>query len=334
MAQKKGKQCKSTSSSLNTSSSFFSNSSLALVWFLLGVTALVWRMPGVPQLFQGTRQPLPLFADSPDEAFVKAPKANWKTFVITMDTSTPRFGAFTSNNPLLAFEVFLGIRGSLLSCKEKIREGIMTQDLSDHKLFTDGLLGATMSHRTLWERCVQEGVPFLIIEDDAITHPQLSDFINYHFEQLATKVDFLSFTTNTDSFLASLTPEGLLVSQTFPKDHHPTPQRIHALLNATSLHRVELRRLVAGFGIPCYFITPHGAKFFLEHLFPLSLELVFETVQKEIPGYCLSARAIRYYPEISAFVTHPFLAFSPNSDSSTKPKSLVQNRMFRDADER
>lgn len=69
---------------------------------------------------------------------------------------------------------------------------------------------------------------------------------------------------------------------------HPDQSWINTALSLTALSEIQVSWLLKAFGISCSFISPEGAAKILEHTFQLTL---------------------------------PFLAYTPNDDSSTKGKA-------------
>lgn len=241
----------------------------------------------------------------------------WTARVITLDTDSERYARFAGHNSHIDFQTFLGIRGSEISNTERVRTNFATQDLVDSGLLTDGGAGCGASHRALWREAAEKNVGMLILEDDVMTHPQLTAFIDQNLDSLL-KADITLFTVNTDTYLESISPEGVHSLQHFGHQHPPY-EWIKATLDRTSLKAIRVHRLLACFGRAAYFVSPKGARTMEENTFPLSLE----RMKTPLPNFSITARSVDrkgnfFYRKINASVTIPFLAYTPNDDSATK----------------
>ena len=238
-----------------------------------------------------------------------------ETFVITLDEQGPRFAAFWSANRHLSVRVARGIRGRDLSRDVRLSERLITREALDAGAVTDGEVGCAASHLALWRESVRLDRPVLILEDDVITHPQLEAQI----ARIDFPFDVIFFAVNTDTVLATLSPEGVREFSSFV-DRYPPPERIAQILQQTDLSRISFRPLLNGFGLCCYLVSPQGAAKLAQRVLPLRLDSV------PIPGLnnvivrgtSIDRRMNALFPDLRAFVTRPFLAWTPNIDSSTR----------------
>ena len=240
----------------------------------------------------------------------------WRTFVIAMDQDSQRFRSFENNNSHLNFQVFNAVNGKNLDFNELISNGLITEELSTSPLLTKGTAGCAESHRSLWRKSVDDNINLFILEDDCYTHPSIEPFINARMQTL-TSIDICLFGVNTNVDFHSISPQGLASITTFmPK--HPREEWIRNALRRTNSTEVRFHKLLRGAGFCAYFITPKGASKMLEQIFPLSLEA--KDPYRNILPFSIDRSASKIYRDIAAAVCQPFLAFTPNVDSSTVMK--------------
>lgn len=236
-----------------------------------------------------------------------------------MDANGKRFNNFRNNNSHIDFEIFPAIKGENLDKKELISNGLITKELSTSKLFTKGMAGCAVSHRTLWHKCTEENTSLFIMEDDCYTHPGIESFIKARLKTL-TRIDICFFGVNTDVSQQSVSPEGL-VSTTSYMPRFPEEKWIINALQKTNPAQVRFHKLLTAAGLCAYFITPSGAKRLLSEVFPLSLEV--KQPYKNILPFSPDRAARKIYPKIKAAICQPFMAYTPNTDSSTKANATT-----------
>ena len=238
-----------------------------------------------------------------------------ENFVITLDEQGPRFSAFRSANRHLSCHVARGIRGRDVSRDVRLSRGLITREALDAGAVTDGEIGCAASHLALWREAVRIGRPVLILEDDVITHPQ----IEAHIARIDFPFDVIFFGVNTDTILATLLPEGVREFSSFV-DRYPPPERIAEILQQTDLSHVSFRRLLNAFGLCCYLVSPQGAAKLVQRVLPLRLDGVPipGMPNAKVLGTSIDRRMNALYPEMRVFVMRPFLAWTPNMDSSTR----------------
>lgn len=248
----------------------------------------------------------------------------WQSFVITTNQESKRFEDFRKNNSHLTFNIFNAIVPDDLDHEKIISTGLGTKELLDAKLASMGTFACAASHRKLREACAVGSRGYLILEDDCITHESISLFIEANLENLMN-FDICFFGINTDSVLQHLSPEGLGILSLF-RPEFPSQEWIRSALNSTSLKDITLHRFYMGFGNLCYFISPDGARKINEYVFPLSLETTaIPLINPKMPSSSLDRAQCRTASKYKAFVTIPFLAYSPNTDSETMDKSWMQH---------
>ena len=246
----------------------------------------------------------------------------WRTFVIAMDQDSQRFRSFEKNNSHLDFEVFNAVNGKNLNFKELVSNGLVTEELSTSPLLTKGRAGCAESHRSLWRKSVNENISLLILEDDCYTHPGIEPFINARLQTLSS-IDICLFGVNTDVAFHSISPQGL-ASITIFMPKYPREEWIKNALQRTKPTAVTFHKLLRGAGFCTYFITPKGASKMLAQIFPLSLEE--RDPYRTILPFSTDRSASKVYRDIAAAVCQPFMAYTPNTDSSTvmRPNKNIQ----------
>jgi GR25 family glycosyltransferase involved in LPS biosynthesis len=175
-------------------------------------------------------------------------------------------------------------------------------------------VGNAASHRAIWAKVSKQEKCHLILEDDCYTHPRIADFITENLAYL-TGSDICLFGANTDSIMLSVAPTGLTTLSMFgPK--YPSHEWIKAALANTRTERVELHKLLKALGTCAYLISPNGARKLSSKLFPLSLETTnIPLITDRMPAISIDRAGCRIYPDIKAYICHPFLAYTPNVES-------------------
>ena len=252
-----------------------------------------------------------------NEAHRSVSEAAPKCLAISLDPSGERCAQFLANNSHLTVEVVHGIRGKDLSGLDRKDRGLVTPEAGRSGLVSDGSVGCAASHQLLWQRVASSGESALILEDDAITHPRILDFIAAHRDRLE-QMDLLRFGINTDSVLDAEAPNGLREVRLF-RQRYPQPDLIRQFLDRTPIEDVRIHRMYKSFGQCCTFVTPRGARRLLELALPLTLEPTeVPLVARALPGISTDRRLNHFYGEMAAYVTVPFLAWSPNTDTATR----------------
>jgi len=247
----------------------------------------------------------------------KSNKTPWKCIAITLDPEGKRYKSFSGNNSHLKIETFQGIKGADLSKEEIISKGLATKNLVQSGLSSDGGIGCASSHREIWRKAAREGLGYFVLEDDAYTHPGINNFINNSLSRLMN-IDICLFGINTNSILQSVSPTGLGSVSIF-KPNHPNQEWINNAFSKTNDQKIELHRLIKAFGLCAYFISPSGAKRLEEKIFPLSTRVTrIPLITDKMPASGVDRAANGAYSQLQAFVTQPFLAYTPNTDSTTK----------------
>ena len=241
----------------------------------------------------------------------------WKCIAITLDPEGKRYKTFLENNSHLQIDTFQGVKGADLSIEEIISQGLATKELALSSLLTNGAIGCAASHKAIWDKASTGEKGYFVLEDDCYTHPRTTDFINYNLEPLMN-IDICFFGINTDSILQSVAPTGLASLSLFnPK--HPSEEWIRNALSKTSVKEVAMHRLIKALGACAYFISPRGAKKLSAEIFPLSLATTnIPLITDKMPAISIDRAGCGAYLQLEAYICQPFLAYTPNTDSTTK----------------
>tara|TARA_B100001250_G_C19796696_1_gene789044 strand:- start:723 stop:1487 length:765 start_codon:yes stop_codon:yes gene_type:complete len=246
----------------------------------------------------------------------------WLAKVICLDKLSKRYQKFNVNNIHLKHKFFQGISGKDLNKEEVLKAGLLSKSLLDSNLVSDGAIGCAASHRALWNEVITTKKPMLILEDDVITHENITHFINDNYRQLM-EIDITFFTINTNTILQSISPEGMETVTMF-RYLHPSEDWIKKTLLNTRLAAVRPHKLIKAFGHAAYFITPIGAKKMEEKTFPLEGTTVnIPKINEKLLSVAHDIEANRFYHELDAYICLPFLAFSPNINSTTNLKNII-----------
>jgi Flp pilus assembly protein TadD/GR25 family glycosyltransferase involved in LPS biosynthesis len=241
----------------------------------------------------------------------------WETLAITLEPTDQRYLEFKSNNKHLEITAFAATRGAEISKQDAARQGIATEELLATSLLTPGALGCAASHRAVWEKCSNSKKGFLVMEDDCYTHPEINKFIAKNLERLMG-ADICFFGINTDSILQSRSSFNLTrISLFYPK--HPSQDWIRTALLKTDIRDIEMQKLEKAFGTCAYFVSPKGAQKLNQLIFPLSLKTTdIPLISPKMPAVSIDRSGCSIYSQLDALVCEPFLAYTPNTDSSTK----------------
>ena len=241
----------------------------------------------------------------------------WSIYGISLDKQSQRCIDFLKDNTHLNIKIIKGINGADLSKNKVISSGLATKSLLETGLLTAGALGNAESHRKIWRSIVSDNKPALILEDDVITHKNIIEFINGNYAFLNT-IDSIFFTINTDSILETVSPQGLSKVTSF-HPQHPTKEWINIALNHTHLNQIIAEKFCKGFSTAAYFLTPKGAKNFLELVFPLNTEPVYiPFISPKMLPITMDRSCNKFYAKMNIFITIPFLAYTPNTNSVTE----------------
>lgn len=106
---------------------------------------------------------------------------------------------------------------------------------------THGAVGCAMSHYQLYEKCVKDDEPFLILEDDIIVDPKIDYYIEDYIEYF--KYDLLYFG--------------------FHRHSHTEIKNIHPIIN-------RIKGNI--WGTFAYVVTPKFCQYAIDYVFPINIQ--------------------------------------------------------------
>ena len=177
--------------------------------------------------------------------------------LINLDRSEDRLEEFYRvNRHIKDIERFSAIdgRGLRQTLKEK---GLLQESFGVD--YTDGGLGCAMSHKAQWERAVASGEALTVIEDDAVFCKNFEEEHQRLLETLPETWDIVLWGYCADATLFyDLLPGFSSCTANFNQES------VRKNIDSWSETSVSgsLFKLLGGWGIPCYSISPRGAESF------------------------------------------------------------------------
>lgn len=251
-------------------------------------------------------------ARSSDERERRPSPLPMEGFVISLERTPERLQQFRQANGGIAdFRHFRAIDGARVDRARLCEAGLLESETT----FGPGLLGAALSHLTLWEQIAKSRKAALICEDDAL----LSAFFPVHVETFVGRLrpdwDLILWGWNFDSVLcADMSPALCPFVARFDQDAMRANMRDY--LRAP--HTPTPLKVKRAFGLCCYSISPAGARKLLGFARPLRVAQVFVPGVGLVETESLDAMLNCVYDEIVAFAAWPPVAITPNDhDVST-----------------
>jgi len=227
---------------------------------------------------------------------------------LNLDRRPERNEAFLRANAGIAdFERVAAVDGQGLAMSALVETGIAAESL---EYFSAGAMGAALSHKHAWERCVAEGTVMTLAEDDAFFNRRFAETAPKLLASLPADWDIVFWGWNFDSVLHVEVPEGLNEACMYFQRHALGPQTA-AFQNATFDPRPF--RLINLFGLACYSISPAGAARLLARCFPLKNEPVPITgLKANIVNLGIDTAMNAHYRSLRAYVSFPPLVWTEN----------------------
>lgn len=237
--------------------------------------------------------------------------------VINLPRRADRRETFLRRNAGKAEFVFVdAVDGSSLDRRTLTEDGLLAADAHD---VTDGALGCALSHRQIWQACIEEYRSFVICEDDAVLAP---DFLRLASEAMASAPDceIIYFGYNLDEPVALYLADGLMgmlrVADQVTADPHWLDR--FGTVPGVAAARTTVVRPALAWGMLAYAVTPLGAARLLSRCFPLrNHDLLFPPglVSRGIDG---SVLALIQAGDVKGGLCLPPIAIGPNADSDTE----------------
>jgi glycosyl transferase family 25 len=157
--------------------------------------------------------------------------------------------------------VFDAVDGRALRKPDLVEQGIVDRESLG---FSAGALGNALSHRRLWQTCIELDRPLMVFEDDAFVPPEMPEWTDRLAAEAEHGCDIFFAGYNRDARL-SIGFSGQWCNLTFVAPL----VAFEVLAGAQKQSRciVDARQV---WGTLAYAIAPRGAQTLLRHCFPLS----------------------------------------------------------------
>ena len=123
-----------------------------------------------------------------------------EVFVINLEESSDRKKLFDERNAqyMGKYNYFNAVNGKKLNISE------LNEDIFEKKSinYSNGALGAALSHLNLWDKCIENNKPIIIMEDDVIVNYEYKKHLENVLSMLPEDFDILQLSYNFDSVLS------------------------------------------------------------------------------------------------------------------------------------
>jgi glycosyl transferase family 25 len=234
--------------------------------------------------------------------------------VINLDRGADRLEAFRRLNAHLRDVVrFPAVDGMRLDLLGMTRHGDMDPALLE--IYTRGAVGNVMSHLALWEQAIADDAVLTICEDDSIFNRNFVATAQALIARLPAGWDWISWGWNFNSFmqmdfLPGVTPCTLV----------PQQKRMRMGVEAFQAQVIAPAAfpLLQAFGLPCYTISPKGAREFRARCWPIRQMRLTMPMGYFLDNVGIDVMTSMAYPVTQSFVCFPPLVISKNeADKST-----------------
>jgi GR25 family glycosyltransferase involved in LPS biosynthesis len=228
-------------------------------------------------------------------------------FVISLKRTPERLQTFLAQNVKseINFQHFEAIDGTQVDAAN-IEDRVVAKGATGYK---PGFVGNAMSHLTLWRRCADQAIYFVVFEDDAVARNDIKERLLATIGQLAEwHIVLLGY--NTDAALEVSIAPGVSFGGGFSVKH-PTAKHLSDFANSTNA--VALHRLNIAMGTCCYVISPSGAQALIQTCFPMDNRPVhYASTGYTFRAYSIDSIMATVYPKISAYVSIAPLVMTAN----------------------
>jgi GR25 family glycosyltransferase involved in LPS biosynthesis len=238
--------------------------------------------------------------------------------VISLVRSAERRETFRRRNAHLDFDFFDAVDGSRLSLTELHAGGLFEPGLP----YSVGAYGVALSHLAQWDQIIESGQARTVAEDDAIFRRDFGEQQARLLQTLPPDWDMVLWGWNFDAALAmdampGMAPMALLCDQQQLRGALDTFQSVTA--------PPHLLRLRSAFGLPCYSMSPAGARKFKAGCFPMrNASVFFPVLGSEVRNFGVDIATNRLYPDLNVLFSLPPLVATGNDHS----RSTVQNDIY------
>jgi glycosyl transferase, family 25 len=226
--------------------------------------------------------------------------------VIHLSKAKERLRIFLSLNKIagMRFEFVEGIDSERVDLAELKRQNLIRPGT------TFRTPGCSLTHRKLWLKSLETQTPLIVCEDDAVIRKDFRNQFSKCISVLPKDWDFLLLGYNFDTM--------------FEVDIIPGIERLSGRFRNKTLTRSKLKNfqesalpisllpLRNAFGTPGYAISPTGAKYLLENVFPLRNVPIALPFEGRMVARSMDAIMNGLYRKMSAFACLPPLVVTPN----------------------
>jgi GR25 family glycosyltransferase involved in LPS biosynthesis len=239
--------------------------------------------------------------------------------LINLDRSQDRLAEFNaSNGHLTNIDRMSAVDGEHQDIAALVGNGTIDQGIAGN--YTKGAIGIALSHLAIWDEAIDSDRIVTACEDDAIFHRRFSESAARVIAELPPDWDFILWGWNFDAELMFDMLPG--VSAALCRfDQNRMRQEVRRFQEQAFAPKTF--RLVRAFGIPCYSVSPKGARQLKDFCFPLRAMMVFfPGLNRQWPNNGIDIAMNDLYPRINAFVSLPPLVLTKNERS----RSTVQTQ--------
>lgn len=236
-----------------------------------------------------------------------------KYFVISLKRTPERLDRFYASNECHQNQIehFEAVDGRDMDRSLLVAQGVIEANLPH---YSNGAIGAALSHKCLWELAVKLDQPITVFEDDAIMNDRFFDKAK-EFTARAGNWEYIQWGWNFDSFLTFMLPGGFS-----PCVAHFSQDEMRSNMRHFQRQNMEhsIYRILGVFGIPAYTVSPTGARKLLEWCFPLcELDVFFWGLNRHLPnnGIDIVMNSFFREPDNNALVAFPPLVITSNDHS-------------------
>ena len=213
-------------------------------------------------------------------------------FVISLKNSVRRIEFDKLNKNIINYKYFDAINGNTT----KINSDIIKENIMG---YSNGQIGCSMSHLSMWEKCIELNKPIIIMEDDAFVSYNFYKYLDMVTKMLPNNWHILQLSYNCDSILSFSNTNFENAISVFTKKKFDDKDIIEF---QKSLIHPTIAKLNMSFGTGCYCITPDGAKILKRECFPLDNRIINIPFVGKIQAYTIDCMMNDVYCKINAYV--------------------------------
>jgi len=249
---------------------------------------------------------------------------NFKSYVISLRRTPERMEEFVRRNGAIVPEVsvFEAFDGKSIVRADAVKSGIISEAA---RTYSPGAIGGAMSHRALWQRCVDEKRPLLILEDDAVLRRDFQARVSDLVEHLDDRWDIIRLGYNFDSILDIRMTEFCNLQGSF-SINGPSRRQLDEFVDSSD--PVHLFRLNNAFGICAYLISPKGARILLKRCFPLESRMIdVPALRRKVLAQGTDYIMNAHYREMHAYLCFGPLVMVANDHAVSTIQAPTTNRI-------